>query len=63
MQTIQSEDEDLSMTIGVGALGARSGINNDKLGKRTIPNFSNTSRRFPTSGPKRSITVIDEASV
>ena len=81
------------MTIGVGGFGARSGMSNAKLDKRTsgiitsagvnnpslyrightaknnsdnereIPTFSNTSRRFPTSGPKRSITVIDEASV
>ena len=105
LQTIHSEDEELSMTIGVGGFGARSAAmtknNNDKMDKknneidntatsgvagantssiyrlgqhinkpnngdnneREIPSFSNLNRRFPTSGPKRSITVIDEASV
>ena len=88
LQTIHSEDEDqLSMTIGVGGFGARSAAKNDKknndgiginnpslyrLGhttktnsdnEREVPSFSNFSRRFPSSGPKRSITVIDEASV
>ena len=93
LQTIHSEDEDqLSMTIGVGGLGARTatkadkqdkkndintniGINNPSLYRlghatkphsdndREVPSFSNFSRRFPSSGPKRSITVIDEASV
>ena len=88
LQTIHSEDEELSMTIGVGGFGSRSGKSIDRLDKRMsaglnnpslyrightsknnsdnereIPTFSNTSRRFPTSGPKRSITVIDEASV
>ena len=94
LQTIHSEDEDqLSMTIGVGGFGARSAAKNDKQDKknndintsiginnpslyrlghttktnsdneRELPSFSNFSRRFPSSGPKRSITVIDEASV
>ena len=91
LQTIHSEDEEnLSMTIGVGD---RPGGKNDKPdkndsdlitsvgansrspdllrhtsktngdNKREIPSFSNFSRRFPSSGPKRRITVIDEASV
>ena len=77
LQTIHSEDEELSMTIGVGGIGARSGLYTNKLNKapgdaadksnenkdREIPTFSNTNRRYPTTGPKRSITVIDEASV
>ena len=96
LQTIHSEDEELSMTRGVGGFGAaRSDIKGDKSDKknidnatnvginnlslyrlghqmtknngdnreREIPSFSNFSRRFPASGPKRSITVIDEASV
>ena len=94
LQTIHSEDEELSMTIGVGGIGARSGLHNNKFNKRPsdiigtakqndnlshrtggqltkinsdndreIPTFANTSRRYPTGGPKRSITVIDEASV
>ena len=95
LQTIHSEDEDLSVTVGVGGgVGTRSGINDNKIDKRTgsnifsgdahntslyrighntksnnsdnereLPTFSNISRRFPMSAPKRSITVIDEASV
>ena len=96
LQTIHSEDEELSMTRGVDGFGAaRSDIKGDKSDKknidnatnvgtnnpslyrlghqmtknngdnreREIPSFSNFSRRFPASGPKRSITVIDEASV
>ena len=100
LQTIHSEDEEFSMTMGVDKNGAHSatgagvggntrsdkkhhcdGVNGDedtdalkdhlgfnkaninKDGVREIPTFPSTSRRYPTSGPKRSITVIDEASV
>ena len=54
---------------GGGATGGGSGngnsanCNNNSKGKREIPTFPNTVWRLPNTGPKRSITVIEEASV
>lgn len=51
-----------SATGGGGGAGA-SNCNNNSKGKREIPTFPNTVWRLPNTGPKRSITVIEEASV
>ena len=52
---------------GRGGLGVvreeQEGGETGEESKREIPTFANTSWRLPNSGPKRSITVIEEASV
>ena len=67
-----NEKDNSVATSGVGSaassiyrLGQHINKPNNSNGnnEREIPSFSNISRRFPTNGPKRSITVIDEASV
>lgn len=78
LQTINSEDEEVSVTIGVGGVDTRGGgpnnfkANNNSSGSnnsaREIPRFPNPWRfrhgSLSNRGrPKRAITVIEEASV
>lgn len=72
LQTINSEDEEVSVTIGVGGLDTRStNSGKKKLGTSAgaeIPRFPNPWRfrhgSLSNRGqPKRAITVIEEASV
>ena len=54
-----------SAAAGGGPGGGTGGANynNNSKGKREIPTFPSTVWRLPNTGPKRSITVIEEASV
>ena len=70
LQTINSEDENVSVTIGVGGLDTRSANNPREIPR--FPNpwrfrhgslFANRGGRSGNVGPNRAITVIEEASV
>ena len=77
LQTIHSEDEDLSMTIGVGGVDTRPLHHQEGASvkpKSFLPNTSGPPRaakviptfsrgRFSRHHPKRSITVIEETSM
>ena len=73
LQTINSEDEEVSVTIGVGGVDTRA--TNSKAANSNLPGNSREIPRFPNpwrfrhgslssrGRPKRAITVIEEASV